>query len=64
MRSSGWTCERTPSLCSSSCGDGVRADMEACDDGNQVDGDGCSEQCEVERGWSCDESSTVVIRFV
>ena len=32
--------------------------MEACDDGNQVDGDGCSEQCEVEQGWSCDESGT------
>ena len=49
----GWTC--TASVCTSLCGDGIRATgAEECDDGNQVDGDGCDSQCHVELGWKCE----------
>lgn len=27
-----------------------------CDDGNTADGDGCSATCQVELGWTCEES--------
>ncbi|MBI5486558.1 MAG: hypothetical protein HY905_04425 [Deltaproteobacteria bacterium] len=40
------------------CGDGTidTSTAEQCDDGNTTPGDGCSNSCEVEFGWSCDNS--------
>lgn len=40
-----------------SCGDGIRAELEACDDGNLEAGDGCAPTCRVERGWICPDGS-------
>jgi len=49
----GFTCTSAqPSVCESSCDDGVKASSEACDDGNSVDGDGCSSTCSIEPGWN------------
>lgn len=36
------------------CGDG-RKITSKCDDGNRNRGDGCSENCEIERGYFCQE---------
>ena len=51
----GWTCSGEPSVCLTTCGDGlVGLEVERCDDGNTVAGDGCAADCAgVERGWSC-----------
>ncbi|MBK9032357.1 MAG: DUF4215 domain-containing protein [Myxococcales bacterium] len=50
----GWTCMgTTPSVCSTTCGDGIIAGAEACDDGNPASGDGCSATCAIEPGWTC-----------
>lgn len=46
----GFACSGTPSVCQSTCGDGVLASDEGCDDGNTVSGDGCSALCVVEAG--------------
>jgi cysteine-rich repeat protein len=35
------------------CGDGVLDEVERCDDGNSRHSDGCNENCQIERGWSC-----------
>eukprot|EP00163_Fabomonas_tropica_P022558 TRINITY_DN3931_c0_g2_i1.p1 TRINITY_DN3931_c0_g2~~TRINITY_DN3931_c0_g2_i1.p1 ORF type:complete len:1617 (+),score=367.48 TRINITY_DN3931_c0_g2_i1:65-4915(+) len=58
----GWRCvpsmtfpngTRYMSVCSRTCGDGVRHDSEQCDDGNTVSGDGCSSLCTVEGTHDC-----------
>lgn len=50
----GYVCSGTPSVCTTSCGDGVRVSgKEACDDGNKVNGDGCSATCTIETGYTC-----------
>ncbi|MEO5729012.1 MAG: DVUA0089 family protein, partial [Byssovorax sp.] len=49
----GYTCGGAPSVCSTTCGDGVKAGIEACDDGNVVAGDGCSATCTVQSGFTC-----------
>lgn len=55
----GFTCncpdgtDGSASVCTSTCGDGVKALSEACDDGNLLNGDGCSESCTIEDGFSC-----------
>lgn len=49
----GWTCDGSPSTCSSICGDGLVVGGEACDDGNPNAADGCSSSCAVETGWTC-----------
>lgn len=51
----GWECTGEPSVCLTTCGDGlVGLEVERCDDGNTAPGDGCAADCaEVERGWSC-----------
>lgn len=42
----GFSCiDINPSVCKSTCGDGLKASNEACDDGNQLSGDGCSSTC-------------------
>src|SRR5256885_16200417 len=38
----GYHCTGVPSLCASTCGDGLVASDEGCDDGNHDGGDGCS----------------------
>src|SRR5262249_52894270 len=45
---SGWTCMGTPSVCSTTCGDGIKAGTEQCDDGNTVSLDGCSSTCQID----------------
>ena len=41
-------------VCTTSCGDGVKATgHELCDDGNVANGDGCNQYCEIEQGWIC-----------
>jgi MYXO-CTERM domain-containing protein len=49
----GFACTGEPSVCASTCGDGVLAADEACDDGNLANGDGCTLACRIETGWSC-----------
>lgn len=51
----GWRCEGAPSVCATTCGDGVVGrEVERCDDANTKDGDGCAADCAaVETGWSC-----------
>ena len=45
----GWTCTggstTTPSVCESTCGDGVVVFGEQCDDGDNDSLDGCSDTC-------------------
>jgi fibro-slime domain-containing protein len=38
------------------CGDGLKFPQEACDDGNTINGDGCSAACQVEGGFTCQDS--------
>lgn len=45
-----FVCETLP------CGNGTIAGGEQCDDGNTTDGDGCSASCQVEFGFTCDNS--------
>ncbi len=42
----------------STCGDGIYDALagEQCDDGNKTGGDGCSSTCQVEAGYTCDNS--------
>jgi cysteine-rich repeat protein len=50
----GYTCTPAPSLCTTTCGDGVQVvGVEGCDDGNIADGDGCGSACQPELGWDC-----------
>jgi cysteine-rich repeat protein len=39
------------------CGDGITTGSETCDDNNLADADGCDRQCQVERGWKCEQNS-------
>jgi len=48
-----WTCTGVPSVCTTTCGDGVIDRDEVCDDGGMATGDGCSAICQVEAGWVC-----------
>jgi cysteine-rich repeat protein len=48
----GWEC--ASNNCTTVCGDGIRAGIEACDDGNVASGDGCVGNCaNVEQDWNC-----------
>ncbi|MBI4955499.1 MAG: DUF4215 domain-containing protein, partial [Myxococcales bacterium] len=50
----GYNCTgTTPSVCTSTCGDGTKAADEACDDGDLDPADGCSATCTVELGYNC-----------
>ena len=51
----GFMCAMTPSVCTTTCGDGIIAGMETCDQGggNVANGDGCSAMCRVEAGFMC-----------
>jgi len=52
----GFTCivdANKKTICTSTCGDGVRRYPEECDDGNLINGDGCNSECKVEIGYSC-----------
>lgn len=50
----GYSCQWTPSSCSTVCGDGKKIGNEQCDDDNTKSGDGCSSTCQWERP-SCNE---------
>lgn len=45
------------------CGDGMIDVVggELCDDGNTADGDGCDNACNVEAGYRCDPSPTLLV---
>ncbi|MBK8252007.1 MAG: DUF4215 domain-containing protein [Polyangiaceae bacterium] len=44
----------TPSVCTTTCGDGIKAGAEGCDDAPPAEnGDGCSAGCAVEAGYTC-----------
>ncbi len=50
----GYSCTGNPSICTSTCGDGVVAvGQEICDDGNTAAGDGCDASCALETGYVC-----------
>jgi len=46
-------CTGEPSLCATTCGDGIVAGDEECDDNNTDPDDGCSAACTEEAGWTC-----------
>ncbi len=47
------------------CGNGMVEGDEACDDGNTDDDvDGCNSICEIDEGWTCDESEPSVCEEV
>jgi len=53
----GFSCFSSPSVCTTSCGDGIVAGVEVCDDSN-IDGIGCLADCSGPSfGYSCDMSS-------
>ncbi len=49
----GFTCVGVPSVCLTTCGDGIRAGSETCDDGDVTAGDGCDAACQTEAGYAC-----------
>ncbi|NUQ78727.1 MAG: DUF4215 domain-containing protein, partial [Polyangiaceae bacterium] len=49
----GYSCAGAPSMCSTTCGDGIIAGAEACDDDDLDAGDGCGPTCAIEAGFSC-----------
>ena len=56
----GFFCTGTPSICTSTCGDGIVAPgMEQCDDGNINPGDGCNASCIIEPGYICTGNPSV-----
>ena len=60
----GWKCEVPGQPCSkkSVCGNKIREDGESCDDGNTKSGDGCTNTCDIEKGYTCDETGTVCVK--
>jgi cysteine-rich repeat protein len=69
----GWSCSESsdevgplPSICVTTCGDGVMTGPEECDDGNTTPDDGCNEFCRNEvcgdgkthTGEECDDGNT------
>ena len=46
-----------PSVCYSTCGDGLRATNEGCDDKNLLANDGCSPTCIIEPNGHCDNQA-------
>ncbi|NVB77646.1 MAG: DUF4215 domain-containing protein [Kofleriaceae bacterium] len=42
------------------CGDGMVDPLEQCDDGGTMTGDGCNNHCDVEPGYTCDDSEPSV----
>ncbi len=54
----GYSCVGSaPSVCTTTCGDGIKAGSEACDDSNTSNGDGCSSSCTIESGYYCNGSA-------
>ncbi|MBW2734385.1 MAG: DUF4215 domain-containing protein, partial [Deltaproteobacteria bacterium] len=49
-------------VCTTICGDGDVAGLEACDDGDAIAGDGCSEACAIEGTYTCVGSPSVCSR--
>ena len=52
----GWICVNNlgTSVCTETCGDGIKVYTEACDDGNLISNDGCS-TCLIDSGYTCKE---------
>jgi len=49
-------------VCSTTCGDGIKAGAEACDDGNATSGDGCT-TCTVDAAYGCTGTMPSVCTF-
>ncbi|CAD8156328.1 unnamed protein product [Paramecium octaurelia] len=47
--------------CITKCGDSIIVEGELCDDGNTLDGDGCNSKCQVEKYYTCKESTCTKI---
>ena len=45
LQETGFVCTGAPSVCTTTCGDGVAGGLEQCDDGETIDGDGCNAVC-------------------
>jgi len=55
----GWVCVDSTgptihSICTETCGDGIKVYTEACDDGNTLSLDGCT-GCIIDTGYTCQE---------
>ena len=59
-KSAGFTCTGNPSVCVTTCGDGIKAGLEECDDSNTIASDGCDSSCVVENGWICPSTCSVI----
>jgi cysteine-rich repeat protein len=60
----GWTCTGEPSVCTTTCGDGIiAAGVEECDDDviPPTSYDGCSSSCQEEASWSCSGEPSLCI---
>lgn len=71
VRDEDWSCrkcEQYPGLytnvvlvCEEICGDGILYPNSnvghTCDDGNLIDGDGCDSSCQIEHGFTCNNST-------
>lgn len=56
----GFSCSGSPSVCTSTCGDGIVAPgAEQCDDANLNNGDGCNSSCIIEPGYNCSGSPSI-----
>lgn len=56
----GFQCFGEPSVCQTTCGDGILAPAyEQCDDNDTTPGDGCSGNCTIEAGYSCTGSPSI-----
>ncbi|CAD8062677.1 unnamed protein product [Paramecium primaurelia] len=47
--------------CVTKCGDAIIVEGELCDDGNNLDGDGCDSKCQVEKYYTCKQSTCTKI---
>jgi len=57
----GWNCNGEPSVCTTTCGDGIIAGAEQCDQGPGYPAsyDGCSSTCQSEYGFVCSGEPSV-----
>jgi len=57
----GFSCDGSPSICSTTCGDGLVGGAEMCDDSNINNGDGCTAACQTEAGFTCSGAPSVCV---
>ncbi|CAD8093520.1 unnamed protein product [Paramecium sonneborni] len=47
--------------CIQKCGDAILTENEQCDDGNSLNGDGCNSQCQIEKYYTCSQTTCIQI---